>query len=122
METVFAYTRQNAIDDGIFVDITETAKEAGFKYHTVVTRNLFDTHIQPTVSQEAMGQSIAGRLWDVVWMASCCFRGVIGKIDGNMAVFPVTFSGKTVDLWAFMEATSPDDPTPAINIMLPEDY
>jgi len=123
METIISsYTRQDAIEDGMFVDVTETAKEAGIKHDTCVTSNLFNTHIKPSEAQEKMGQSIQGRLWDVVWMAACCFRGIIGKVDGNMAIFPVTFSGKTVELWAFCEAKGPDDPTPAINIMLPEDY
>jgi hypothetical protein len=36
--------------------------------------------------------------------------------------YKVLFSGKEVEVWAVCEAQSPTDPSPAINIMLPEDY
>jgi len=37
---IYSYTRAQAIEDGMFVDVTETAKEAGFKYPVAITRNL----------------------------------------------------------------------------------
>lgn len=119
---IFSYTRQQAIDDGVFVDASEMAKEAGIKHPVAITSNLFHAHICPTDEQKGNGQSIEGRQWDVLSMFVNCCKGIIGKLDGNMAIFPVIFSGKTVELWAFIEAQSPDDPSPAINIMLPEDY
>ena len=38
---VYAYSREQAIADGVLVDVTETAKAIGFKLHTVVTDHLF---------------------------------------------------------------------------------
>src|SRR4051812_27741843 len=37
-EVIFAYTRKQAIEDGVLVDVTETAKEAGFKIPVALTR------------------------------------------------------------------------------------
>jgi len=119
-DVIYAYTRQNAIDDGTFVDVTKTAKEAGVKWEVAVTRNLYDTYIDP--ENMPVGQDKDGRLWDLLWMLTCCLKGTIGKCDGNMATYPVIFGNKTVEVWAVVEAQSPTDPTPAINIMLPEDY
>ena len=38
---ISVYTRQDAIDDGIFVDVSEMAKEAGIKYPVAITTNLY---------------------------------------------------------------------------------
>ena len=38
---VYAYSREQAITDGVLVDVTETAKAIGFRLHTVVTDHLF---------------------------------------------------------------------------------
>ena len=56
-DVVSTYTAEQAIEDGIFVDVTETAKEAGIKYPVAVTRNLWDTHIVPSKHCKRMGQS-----------------------------------------------------------------
>lgn len=119
---ISCYTRQDALDDGMFVDVTETGKEAGIKVPVSVTSNLYHTHIVPTEAQKANGQSMEGRLWDVLNMVAACGRGIVGKMDGNMAIFEVLFSGKKITLWAFIEGTSPTDPSPAMTIMLPSDY
>ena len=123
-EIISVYTRQDAINDGIFIDITETAKEAGIKYPTAVTSNLYHTYINPDPMPS--GQDESGRLWDVLWMLVCAIKGMIGKTEGNMTIYPVSFYDgqrqREVTIWAVCEPTSPTDPAPAINIMLPEDY
>jgi len=117
---IYSYTRAQAIEDGMFVDVTETAKEAGFKYPVAITRNLYETHIVPTKDQKKAGQDEQGRLWDTLWMLFVAIKS--GKSDGNMTEYSVLFSGKTVKIWAFCEALAPDDPRPCITIMKPEDY
>ena len=119
-DIISVYTRQQAIEDGIFVDVTEVAKEAGIKHPVAVTANLFHTHVNPDPMPQ--GQDLQVRLWDLLNMFAFCCKGMIGKLDGNMAVFPVSFSGTEVTIWAFIEPQSPTDPSPAINLMLPEDY
>lgn len=34
---IFAYTRKQAIEDGVLIDVTELAKAEGFTIHTVIT-------------------------------------------------------------------------------------
>lgn len=67
-EVIFSYTRAQAIEDGFLVDVSEIAKEAGFKYPTVVTAALWND-IQE-IPDFYCWEDPNGRLWDVVWMAS----------------------------------------------------
>lgn len=63
------YTRAQAIEDGVLVDVTETAKEAGFRVPFAMTRAVWAL-IEPTAEErDGWMQSVEGRLWDVVWMA-----------------------------------------------------
>ena len=36
-ELIFSYTRKQAIKDGVLIDVSKTAKEAGMRYDTAVT-------------------------------------------------------------------------------------
>jgi len=116
-DIIFAYTRQDAIDDGVFVDVSEMAKEAGVKMPVAVSRNLYDTYINPDPMPS--GQDEKGRLWDLLSMFVFGVRA--GKADGNFMTFTVRFGRKNVEVWSVCEAQSPTDPSPAINIFLPED-
>ena len=65
---IFAYTRAQAIEDGILVDVSDTAREAGFKIPVAITRTVWNRLI---ALPEGYGgfQDERGRLWDVLWMA-----------------------------------------------------
>jgi len=64
------YTRQNALDDGVLVDVSEMAREAGFKIPVAVTRAVWHDCIDwPEDAEQGFGQSIDGRMWDVLYMA-----------------------------------------------------
>jgi len=66
-EVIYSYTRAQAIEDGVLVDVTQMAKQAGFTCSTVVTESLWAT-INEIPSNFAW-ESVNGRLWDVLWMA-----------------------------------------------------
>lgn len=74
-EVIYTYTRAQAIEDGVLVDVTETAKEAGIKYPTVVTEALWNGYIEPKERLKDMGQSVQGRLWDVLFLFAFAARG-----------------------------------------------
>ena len=110
---IFSYTWDNAIDDGTFINVTETAKEL-FKFPVAVTSNLFHTYIKdpnPTYQD--------GRLWDLLWMLHIACK--MQKQKDSMIVYKVMFKGKTVEVMAVCEARGPDNPEPVLTIMLPED-
>jgi len=68
-DVIDIYTRAQAIDDGVLVDVTETAKEAGIVYPTAVTQALWNGYIEPPESLKGI-QDMQGRLWDVLTMFS----------------------------------------------------
>ena len=63
-----AYTRAQAIEDGILVDVSETAREAGFKIPVAVTRTVWTRLVALPEGYRGF-QDERGRLWDVLWMA-----------------------------------------------------
>src|ERR1039457_4466100 len=65
-EIVYAYTRTQAVADGVQVEVTKTAQEAGIKFPVFLTLTVFDAYV--TVPPDVTGQDEAGRLWDIVWM------------------------------------------------------
>src|ERR1035438_9146135 len=63
---IYSYTRAQAVADGVQVDVTKTAQEAGIKFPVFLTRTVFEACV--AVPPDVAGQDEAGRLWDVVWM------------------------------------------------------
>ena len=63
---IYSYTRAQAVADGVQVEVTKTAQEAGIKFPVFLTRAVFDNYV--AVPEGVTGQDEAGRLWDIVWM------------------------------------------------------
>jgi hypothetical protein len=66
---IYTYTRAQAIQDGVLVDVTETSKEVGFKLPVAVTEALHN-RLAPTKADASLGQDYDGRLWNVLWLAA----------------------------------------------------
>ena len=66
---IYAYTRAQAIQDGVLVDVTETSKEVGFKLPVAITEALHN-RLAPTKADASLGQDYDGRLWNVLWLAA----------------------------------------------------
>jgi len=73
---IHTYTRAQAIDDGVLVDISSTAREAGFTCPVAITRAAWADCVEWTEadSKRQTYQDEDGRLWDVLWMASQAAR------------------------------------------------
>jgi len=116
------YTRAQAVADGVQVDVTKTAQEAGIKFPMFLTRAVFDNYV--AVPPDVTGQDEAGRLWDLVWMA----RFAILRSHGHTDRLPVALyvrndnrAAKLVKLIATCGALDIDDPQPALTLMLPDE-
>ena len=85
-DLIYSYTRAQAIADGVLVDVTEQAKEAGFKVPVALTQAAYFECVAWDDRDELAkpcGQSVSGRLWDVLWMAYQAAR----KTEGSEAPF-----------------------------------
>jgi len=89
---IFAYTRKDAIADGVLVDVTDTAREAGIKLPTALTRAVFEDYIRVPESLQGF-QDEAGRLWDLLWMLAAAIRAK--RITGDRGTFKVSFAMPT---------------------------
>lgn len=82
-DIISRYTRADAIADGFLVDISETAREAGFVVPVAMTRAAWEDFVawDQAVDGKRKGtyQDEAGRLWDVVYMASRAAKSMARK-------------------------------------------
>ena len=118
---VFEYSRAQAIADGVLVDVTEQAKATGFRLHTVVTATIFHGYVEPPAGLEGEGQSVAGRLHDVLTLALFAARRAVNT---DRVTFKVDFlmapgRKETIDVIAHIGPG--DNYEPCLTIMLPED-
>lgn len=119
---IFSYTRSQAIEDSVLVDVAATAREARFRYPVAVTHAVWTQIISPHEESRAIGQSEEGRLWDVLWMlkyAITLTRGPVGTLTYDLLVVRNGASATPVPLKAVCGPD--DDGRPCLTIMLPNE-
>src|SRR5690242_2468071 len=122
-EVIYTYTRKQAVADGVQVDVTQTAKEAGISFPVFLTRTVYDAYV--AVPPDVTGQDEAGRLWDVVWMLRfAILRSRPGVSRLSFALYvrqSDTHPARLMTLRATAGAVDIDDPAPAVTVMLPDE-
>jgi hypothetical protein len=125
---VYAYTRAQALADGIQVDVTTTAREAGITFPVFLTRAVFEQYV--TVPDGVTAQDEAGRLWDIVWMLRFAIlrASTLNAHPSTSHRLPVALyvrndnrKARLVKLVATCGPLDLDDPQPAITVMLPDE-
>ena len=118
---VYSYTRANAIADGVLIDVSKMAKEAGIKYPTTVTDNLYHSYIVPSLELAKMGQSIDGRLWDLLMMFHFNARKSNSDILNYICLFQMKPGSEAVEKTIKAHIGPGDTAEPVITLMLPGD-
>jgi hypothetical protein len=119
---IYAYTRKQAIADGVHVDISRTATAAGIRFPVFITRTAFDAYV--TVPPNVSGQDEAGRLWDVVWMLRFAIRKAAqghSRLPFALYVRNDNRAPRLVKLVAMCGSLDMDAPEPAITVMMPDE-
>jgi hypothetical protein len=118
-DVIYSYTRSQAVADGVQVDVSKTAQEAGIRFPVFLTRAVYDAYV--TVPSGVEAQDEAGRLWDVITMT--CFA--ILRSRPGCDRLPVALYARNdnraprlVRLTAVCGPLDMDDPQPAITVML----
>ena len=87
-EPICSYGRAQAIEDGLLIDVSATAREAGIVWPVALTAAAWADCVEWTDETEARkgytGQSESGRLWDVLWMARLALRAM-ARVPGQQA-------------------------------------
>ena len=124
---ISVYTRAQAIGDGILVDVSKTAREAGFRIPVAITRTVW-TRIVALPEGYRGFQDERGRLWDVLWMARHYALRASNSDRVRMCVLVRDIRKDLRDSsrpprkhFPIVAIGSGDDGGPVITIMFPED-
>jgi len=119
---LYTYSRAQAVADGVQVEVSKVAKEAGIRFPVFLTRAVYNSFV--SVPPGVTGQDEAGRLWDIVWL----LRFAIRKAQPGQARLPFALyvrndnrAPRLIKLVAMCGALDIDDSQPAITIMLSEE-
>ncbi len=119
---VYSYTRAQAVADGVQVEVTKTAQEAGIKFPMFLTRAVYDAYV--TVPEGVTAQDEAGRLWDIVWMTRFAIIRAKEGCDRLPVALYVRNDNRAARLVKLIAQCGPldiDDPQPAITVMMPDE-
>ncbi len=91
-EVIYAYTRAQAIADGVLVDLmqgemADLVREAGFRFPIAMTAEAFEDYVELTPKAQEAGNDLKGRLWDVLYMLKMAIR----KQQGNASEIAFQF-------------------------------
>lgn len=122
-DVISTYTRAQAIEDGVLVDVSETAREAGITFPVAVTRAVWCQCVE--VPPGVVCQDERGRLWDVVWLLRVAIRA---SAPGSLIRFGVIVRNSNRerldrrDMVRLKAVCGPgDDEEPVITIMQPDE-
>ncbi len=125
-DVTYSYTRAQALEDGYLVDVSEMAREAGFKLNTVLTRTVWDGCVEwnDDDNKRQTYQDQDERLWDVLFMASNSARmnPNSSQILYQLYRVPRGGRGKRAKLVTLKLHIGPGDQgEPVITIMMPNE-
>jgi hypothetical protein len=119
---IYRYTRKQAIEDGVLVDLMQPATErivrdAGFTIHLAMTSTAWAACVG--FGELPAGQDVVGRLWDVLMV----MKNAIGKLPpgSDRVFFDVSvFDGQkhnVVKLWAVCGPGDEGEPVITITLL-----
>jgi hypothetical protein len=123
-EIISSYSRAQAIEDGVLVDVSAAAREAGIKFPVALTRAVWGQCVEVPGGVEY--QDERGRLWDVISM----LKFAIGRARGPAVLIRYELYVKNHnrerltarDRVALKAVCGPGDVgEPVITIMLPDE-
>lgn len=118
-ELIHLYTRRQALEDGVLVDLGPLAAEAGFRWPVAVTRAIYDRLLQPSKVVKDEGQSFTGRAWDMLTVMRLEARRAGAGREVRFAPLFITQPGQPPEAVPLKAVSGPgDDGEPVITVML----
>ena len=123
-EIISRYTRTQAIEDGILVDMTaepfgDLAREAGLKWPIAMTATAFNEFVAVDKNAKGhAGQDVKGRWWDVVFMFRRTRREV-SPLEARWKLVVQDPDGRTRRKELKCVSGPADDMSPCLTFMLP---
>jgi hypothetical protein len=122
MKVVYAYTRVQAITDGVLVDVSALAKEARFKIPVALTAAAWESCVR--IPDGVTCQDETGRLWDVLNVLMFAIRAARNNPNPSVIHYTVSVRNSNEaneDILLKAVCSPGDDAEPVITIMLPEE-
>ena len=117
---IFSYSRKQAIEDGVLVDLNAVAPEECelYKYPVACTAAVWDI-IDKAVKNPRWSNDIKGVMWDIMYMSTAMSK----VVDESTKLFQVIIKGAgRKSTYTFKMVCGPgDDAKPVITIMLPNE-
>lgn len=121
-DIIFAYTRRQALEDGVLRDASETAREAGFRFPVALTAAAWAECV--SVPEGASCQDEPGRLWDVLVTLRFAIKLGLGDSQSSLrfALYVQQHCGEEPEPTELKAVCGPDDDgSPCITVMLPNE-
>lgn len=115
------YSREQAMEDGVLVDVTETAGEAGFR-HPVALTAAVNADVGDIPPSKKGIEDRQGRLWDLLWMGLRAVRAAATcRQDGPAFVSLVMPIGRRRNYRAKIVFGPGDEGEPVFTVMRPDE-
>ena len=111
---IYSYTRANAIEDGVLVDLSRQPTIRTFWNHPLACTDTVWSIIE---QGRRAGGDLEGILHDICWMARCTLSRTTG--NPNILRFSVSIGTKRHDLK--LHIGPGDTPEPVLTLMLPHE-
>lgn len=119
-DIISTYTRQQAIEDGVLIDMTtlypDITKQL-YKFPVAATAEVWSI-VEQSVSSKRHANDHQGVIWDILWMSQ---QGIIKRIDESQHIFRVIITGASPNKYHdFKIICHPGDSgEPVLTIMMP---
>lgn len=125
-QLISAYTRAKMIEDGVLVDVSDVASDAGFRFPVALTKVAYEDCVawnDEDNHRKRIFNDMQGRLWDLVCMAMSASR----QCRNNEILFelhrvPRSSESREPEPVQLKAIIGPGDtPSPVITIVHPKD-
>jgi hypothetical protein len=121
-DLIYAYTRAAALADGVLFDLSDEARQAGFKIPLAVTEAVFKDYLDPSPELIAEGQSLAGRAWDLLQILRFAAAVYPDRSEIHFKVLFVLTPGCPPEPIPLKAICHPgDDGEPVLTVLLPNE-
>jgi hypothetical protein len=119
---IVSITRKQLLAEGAQFDVSEMAKEAGFRIPVFMTDTVYNQYVKVPEGVECQDET--GRLWDILWLLYCAIKANAGRairLPFQLYVRNDNVKARRITLHAECGAVDIDDPAPSITIMTPDE-
>lgn len=117
-DLIHAYSRKEALEDGVLRDVSDRAREAGFRVPVAVTAALWEDITN--IPSGRSFQDVEGRLWDVLWMGLRAIQN--SKERGSTLRYSLVMPVGARTAYTVKLVCGPgDNAEPVITLMRPEE-